>query len=200
MAQELRLPDRHLDLGCGAEPRNPYTRGELHGIDIRPRPSQGKIIHAVADLTLQPIPYRDDFFGSVSAFDFLEHVPRLLISADGKTSVFPFIRLMDEIWRVLAPGGRLYAVTPCFPSQAAFQDPTHVNVISELTHVYFCGDEPLGQIYGFKGRFRALRTDWVVLKDCARAEEPGLSQRFRWLRRKLKGNLTHLRWEFEALK
>lgn len=200
MPHNSPLPDRHLDLGCGLEPRNPYARGELHGIDVRPRPTGGEVIHAVADLTLQPIPYADGFFGSVSAFDFLEHVPRLLVTADGKATLFPFIRLMDEIWRVLAPGGRLYAVTPCFPSQAAFQDPTHVNFISVLTHEYFCGLEPQGRMYGFKGHFLELRTGWVVLKDCARAEPHNLSQRFRWLRRKLKGKLTHFLWEFEAVK
>ena len=200
MAQDRPLPDRHLDLGCGMEPRNPYGRGELHGIDVRPRPAGGKVIHAVADLILQPIPYADGFFGSVSAFDFLEHVPRLATAADGRSTQFPFVRLMDEIWRVLAPGGRLYAITPCFPSQAAFQDPTHVNFISVLTHEYFCGDEPQGRMYGFKGHFRELRTGWVVLKDCARAGEPTFSQRFRWLRRRLKGKLTHYLWEFEAVK
>lgn len=200
MTRDLVLPDKHLDLGCGMEPRNPYGRGELHGIDVRPRPASGTIIHAVADLTLQPIPYADSCFGSVSAFDFLEHVPRLLVTADGKGTVFPFVRLMDEIWRVLAPGGRLYAVTPCFPSQAAFQDPTHVNFISVLTHEYFCGEDPQGRMYGFKGHFRELRIGWVVLKDCAIARQPSLSQRFRWLRRKLKGKLTHYLWEFEAVK
>jgi len=199
MAHDRPLPDRHLDLGCGTEPRNPYGRSELHGIDIRSRPSDGKIVHAVADLTLQPIPYPDDFFGSLSAFDFLEHVPRLLTVGDTRT-VFPFVRLMDEIWRVLAPGGRLYAITPCFPSQAAFQDPTHVNFISVLTHEYFCGDEPQGRMYGFKGHFLELRTGWVVLKDCAQARPPGFPQRMRWLRRKLKGKLTHFLWEFEAVK
>ncbi len=200
MANELPLPDRHLDLGCGMEPRNPYGRRELHGIDVRPRPAGGRVVHAVADLTLQPIPYADGFFGSVSAFDFLEHVPRLLTTADGKATVFPFVRLMDEIWRVLAPGGRLYAITPCFPSLAAFQDPTHVNFISVLTHEYFCGEDPQGRMYGFKGHFRELRTGWVVLKDSAVAGQPSLSQRLRWLRRKLKGKLTHYLWEFEAVK
>ena len=46
MPHDLPLPDRHLDLGCGMEPRNPYGRGELHGIDVRPRPAGGKVIHA----------------------------------------------------------------------------------------------------------------------------------------------------------
>lgn len=194
------LPDRHLDLGCGMEPRNPYGRSELHGLDVRPRSADSNIIHAVADLALQPIPYADSFFGSVSAFDFLEHIPRQIPAPDGKNMVFPFVRLMNEIWRVLAPGGRLYAVTPCIPSQAAFQDPTHVNFISVLTHTYFCGNPPQGRMYGFAGNFLNLRTGWVVLKDCERAHHLSLPQRFRWLRRSLKGKLTHYLWELEAVK
>ena len=198
--EEIPLPDRHLDLGCGMEPRNPYRRGSLYGIDVRSYPSDGSITHAVANLALEPIPFKENFFGSVSAFDFLEHMPRLLSAADGKTTVFPFVRLMNEIWRVLAPCGRFYAVTPCFPSQAAFQDPTHVNFISVLTHEYFCGENPQGRMYGFHGHFRELRTEWVILKDSATADERGLSQSFRRLRRKVKGKLTHFLWEFEALK
>ncbi len=200
MLQELYLPDTHLDLGCGIEPHNPYLRGSLYGIDIRPYHGNNNIIHVVANLALEPIPFPDNFFGSVSAFDFLEHIPRILTTQDNRTTVFPFVQVMNEISRVLAPGGRLYAVTPCFPSQAAFQDPTHVNFISVLTHEYFCGSKPQGAMYGFNGHFRELRTGWVVLKDSTIADQRKFSHRFRWLRRKLKGKLTHYLWEFEVIK
>ncbi|MDQ3205818.1 MAG: hypothetical protein M3Q40_04805 [Pseudomonadota bacterium] len=40
---------------------------------------------------LEPIPYPDGSFGSVSAYDFLEHVPRIFPSADGRATVFPFV-------------------------------------------------------------------------------------------------------------
>jgi len=29
------IPDRHLDLGCGLKPRNPYSRQQLIGVDVR---------------------------------------------------------------------------------------------------------------------------------------------------------------------
>ena len=64
---------------------------------------------------------------------------------------------MSEISLVLRPGGMLYAVTPCYPSREAFQDPTHVNIITDRTHLYFCGDEPLGRMYGFTDRFTVRR-------------------------------------------
>ena len=114
-----------------------------------------------ANLALAPIPWPDGHFGSVSAFDFLEHVPRVLATADGSTTFFPFVKLMHEIWRVLAPAGLFYAITPGFPREEAFRDPTHVNYLSERSHEYFCGESPLGRMYGFAGEFRIVRTRWV---------------------------------------
>src|SRR3984885_14617504 len=102
----MAVPDRHLDLGCGEIPRNPYSRSQVCGVDVRPLAAQGSFEHKVANLFVEPIPYGDDSFGSVSAYDFIEHVPRLLSTPDGRSTTFPFIRLMNEIWRVLAPGGR----------------------------------------------------------------------------------------------
>lgn len=155
--------DRHLDLGCGRFPRNPYARRHLSGVDIRPLQEAEGFDYRVANLILEPIPYPDNSFLSVSAFDFIEHIPRIF-PGDGGT-VFPFVRLMDEIWRVLAPGGRLYALTPAFPAPEAFTDPTHVNIITDKTHTYFCGEKPMGRMYGFKGRFKALRCERVALSE-----------------------------------
>jgi SAM-dependent methyltransferase len=106
---------RHLDLGCGQIPRNPYNRPELFGIDVRALPPQPGVDLYVANLSLEPIPFPDNYFASVSAFDYLEHVPRLLLTPDGADTIFPFVRLMSEIWRVLAPRGRFYALTPAYP-------------------------------------------------------------------------------------
>lgn len=210
--------DRHLDLGCGKFPRNPYGRARVCGVDIRPLAAEG-FEYRVANLALQPIPWPDASFGSVSAYDFIEHVPRLLSSADGDETVFPFVRLMDEVWRVLVPGGRFYALTPAWPHADAFTDPTHVNIITAHTHEYFCGDSPLARMYGFRGRFQALRVDWVRIRDAygARADAPEnhggwppLKRAARWLRhasRRLRGKVDpslppkhYLLWELEAVK
>jgi SAM-dependent methyltransferase len=156
-------PDRHLDLGCGRFPRNPYARRQLCGVDIRPLGDAEGFDYRVANLIVQPIPYPDRHFASVSAFDFIEHVPRVFPGEGG--TIFPFVRLMDEIWRVLAPGGRLYALTPAFPAPEAFTDPTHVNIITDKTHEYFCGDKPMGRMYGFQGSFELVRCEWVSLGE-----------------------------------
>lgn len=192
-------PTRHLDLGCGSVPRNPYRHQELHGIDIAPRGETPGCEVRGANLTLQPVPYPDGHFDAVSAFDFFEHVPRVLPTADGLGTRFPFIELMNEVWRVLKPGGRLYALTPCYPAQEAFQDPTHVNIITARTHLYFTGREPMGRMYGFRGHFDLLRADWVVSRDATDATATlDWHQRIRHWNYRRKGKLSHLCWEFAA--
>lgn len=194
------LPDLHLDLGCGTQPRNPYGRARSCGVDVRALTAADGTEIRVANLAVDPIPFADGLFGSVSAFDFIEHVPRVLPTVDGRGTRAPFIELMNEIWRVLAPGGRFWALTPAFPHAQAFQDPTHCNFITEDTHQYFCGEKPYGAIYGFKGRFLAHRVHWV-LPDHAWTNAPlSLRQRLRHLRRRARGRLTHLLWDLEAIK
>ena len=190
---------RHLDLGCGPVPRNPYQQDELFGVDIAPTENSAQITIRQANLTLQPIPFPDHYFDSLSAFDFLEHVPRVLPTPDGLSTRFPFIELMNEIHRVLRPGGILYALTPCYPAYEAFQDPTHVNIMTEKTHLYFTGANPLGRMYGFSGQFEARKVEWVVHKDALTPLVPlNLSQKFRRMNYKLKGKFTHIAWEFIA--
>jgi SAM-dependent methyltransferase len=193
------LPDVHLDLGCGKFPRNPYRRSQLAGVDLRPLAKAEGFELRCANLAIDPIPWPDHVFGSVSAFDFIEHMPRVLPTADGRGTRAPFIELMNEIWRVLAPGGRLYALTPAYPAAMAFQDPTHVNIITERTHEYFCGPNPLGRMYGFDGAFHCVRAEWVVSRDAETAVTFDRGQLLRRWRRRMKGQLTHLLWESEAL-
>ena len=81
----------------------------------------------------------------------------------------------------------------------AFQDPTHVNIMTEKTHLYFTGEKPLGRMYGFSGQFEARKVEWVVHKDALTPLIPlNLSQKFRRMNYKLKGKFTHIAWEFIA--
>ena len=209
----MTLPDRHLDLGCGEKPRNPYSRGTLCGVDVRHLPPRDGFEYRSANLFIEPIPYDSDRFGSVSAYDFIEHVPRILQTPDGRGTSFPFVALMNEIWRVLAPNGRFYALTPAYPNAEAFTDPTHVNVITDQTHTYFCGDEPLGRMYGFIGSFRAIAVRRVYRSDAYsplagsvqnNSRTKSLSRRLRswsrWLRGKQPLRPAYLMWELVAIK
>jgi len=129
-----------LDLGCGETIRNPYQAKTVVGLDLEQ-----------ADLAIQPIPYRDDLFDFVTAYDFLEHIPRLLYLPQRR---YPFVELMSEIWRVMRVGGKFLSSTPAFPHAPAFQDPTHVNIITPLTFAeYFDDEKTWAKQYGFKGKF-----------------------------------------------
>ena len=213
----MTISDRHLDLGCGELPRNPYGRPLVCGIDIRALDSTPGFDYRAANLMLEPIPYADAHFASVSAYNFIEHIPRVMPAAGHGGTVFPFIRLMQEIWRVLEPGGRFYAVTPAFPHPEAFADPTHVNIITETTHEYFCGERPLGHMYGFEGRFEVVRIEWTHFADaCGSLSGANGSRRrvsgtrrvahgIRGLLRRLRGKpaagrMGFLIWELQAVK
>ena len=190
-------PRRTLDLGCGPTPRNPFKAEQVSGIDIRDNP---KLDIRHADLTVERIPFDDATFDYVTAFDFIEHVPRVTYLPARR---FPFIELMNEIWRVLKPGGLLYAVTPVYPHVAAFQDPTHVNALTTGTHEYFVRPRRLAAMYGFVGDFVARRIEPTRHHDSAAAYHPPPAnawQRLRLAHRIRRGACGHVIWELEAVK
>jgi SAM-dependent methyltransferase len=156
---------KSLDLGCGSNPRNPFDSDELFGIDIH-GDIENKIIQA--DLVVEPIPFKSNSFEYVTAYDFLEHIPRIIYNPNRRN---PFIELMNEIYRVLKADGLFLSSTPAYPHAEAFQDPTHVNIITETTFsAYFDDVKRLASVYGFKGSFKVLLQEWhgphllVVLK------------------------------------
>ncbi len=145
------LNSKTLDLGCGEVPRNPFQAEHFYGIDIRENLGNG--IKA-ADLVISPIPFESNTFDRVTAFDFIEHIPRIIYAPDKK---FPFVNLMNEIWRVLKPDGIFLSSTPIYPFSPAFRDPTHVNFITDETFaLYFDNQYRLASMYGFHGSFEVL--------------------------------------------
>lgn len=193
---------RHLDLGCGLAPRNPFGAQSTFGCDVRDINLDVERIgfeYKRVNLVVEPIPYPDSYFDSVSAFDFLEHIPRQIVLANGEVSN-PFIKLMSEVHRVLIPGGRLLAFTPGYPRAEAFTDPTHVNFITDRTHEYFTGVNPTGAMYGFKGAFEAVQVRWEASANAYDLNQPGWRKTMRRLHRRLvRGGMTHLLWEFAAI-
>lgn len=191
------VSDKHLDLGCGDLPRNPYNAQNLYGLDIRKYSDTAQVKFCVANLSLEKIPFETGFFSSVSAFDFIEHIPRVLYDPARGGTFFPFIELMNEIHRVLKPKGRFYAVTPFFPAEEAFKDPTHVNFISSNTHRYFCGDNPMARMYGFNGDFDLLSVVKGVPRNFHNPSRPRWAEQLAYVRRYLTNDITHIKWEFQ---
>jgi SAM-dependent methyltransferase len=147
---------RSLDIGCGDVMRNPFAADEGFGVDIREHLA-GNVISA--DLTTENIPFANEFFDFVTAYDFIEHVPR--ISSD-RNRRFPFVALMNEIHRVLKIDGYFLSVTPAYPFPSAFRDPTHINIITDETFpVYFDNKHRYAAMYGFSGHFSVIRQGWL---------------------------------------
>lgn len=149
----------HLDLGCGANKNEGFV-----GMDVRKLPGVD-IVHNIEQF---PYPLPDESCSMVVASHVLEHItpmstdPRLsglidlllkkkvltkkeIEDAIGDHHVFgTFMTLMDEIWRILKPGGKFAFVVPYAGSAGFYQDPTHINPISEATPFYFDPTHPSG--------------------------------------------------------
>jgi len=202
----LETASRHLDLGSGNRPRNPFAAREVFGLDLNPpredRKSQNnvKVTIVQGDATLG-IPFPDAHFSSVSAYDFLEHVPRVQQSSTETVLRFPFVWVMNEVWRVLVHGGTFIASTPAFPSSKAFQDPTHVNFITLGTHQYFTGPTPSARDYGFNGQFELQYAGWDAENNAWNPGQAKLGKIYRNFEHIFfKGGRSHITWRFVAVK
>ena len=207
----------HVDLGAGNSPRNPFRASSLVATDFHSNFTNSNGVKFLqADLTSR-LPFQDGEISSFSAYDLLEHIPRWERTSIGQIQ-FPFISLMNEINRCLKNGGIFVAVTPAFPSTAAFQDPTHVNFISRETLSYFLGTEPWARQlgYGFQGSFEVIYEGWLLgigpyperienrmNQDTGKNQwlnylyqhQPVLYYSLKWLKRKLsRKSPTHLLW------
>lgn len=123
--QPLPVQKFHLDVGCGSNKRQGWIgldRRELPGIDI---------IH---DAEVLPWPLSDDSCAIILMSHLWEHLKPWLS-----------IDIMNEMWRILAPGGQLQLVTPYGYSTGFLQDPTHCNPSNAQTWQYF---DPQYELYG----------------------------------------------------
>ncbi len=107
-----------LDLACGKRCRPGFT-----GVDISPDCDAS----VVCDLRIVPWPWPDCSVSEVVCQHFFEH----LTGAER-------IAFMEELHRVLIPGGRALLVTPYWTSWRAVADPTHVfPPVVEQSFLYF---------------------------------------------------------------
>lgn len=103
----------------------------------------------VLDVT-RGLPYDDNSVDMVAAMDFLEHIPT------GKT-----VALIEEVYRVLKPGGEFISVTPSTDGRGAFQDPTHVSFWNANSWLYYM-DDAYRALYGIRAKFSGSIMDVIT--------------------------------------
>jgi SAM-dependent methyltransferase len=116
-----------IDLGCGENKNEGFVGMDyrkLKGVDI---------VHDIEDF---PYPLPDECASLAVASHVVEHInPHKGV----------FIDFMNEVWRILKPGGEFMIATPYAGSPGFYQDPTHINPCNEKTWEYF---DPLAKMTG----------------------------------------------------
>lgn len=125
---------RVLDLGCGRS----KLRGSV-GIDYAGA-ADADIRH---DLNIYPYPPADNSFDAVVMRNFIEHVADV-------------VKLMEEVHRIVRPGGDVFITTPHFSSVYSYQDPTHIRHLAYDSMDYFTSETKHSNFYTAR-RFTIVR-------------------------------------------
>ena len=133
---------RELLIGCGNKKAKVLNIGRpeftnLTTLDIDPN-TGADVIH---DLTVLPLPFEDDTFNEIHAYEVLEHT--------GQQGDFRFFfAQFSEFWRILKPGGALIGTSPSLDSPWLWGDPGHTRVICQQSFVFLDQqqyDQQIGQ-------------------------------------------------------
>lgn len=116
------------------------------------------------------LPLPDNSVGCIRAFDFLEHIALCRDSTcdhgAGGVRGKCVVGLMNELYRVLVPGGWLVTRTPSTDGRGAFQDPTHVSFWNQNSFWYYTRRQQAQYVPGIRCRFQGTRiwqtfpTEW----------------------------------------
>lgn len=120
-----------------------------------------------------PLPFEDNSADEIHAYEVLEHMGR---QGDWRF----FLAQFEDFWRILKPGGLLFASTPHPTSPWAFGDPGHTRLIPVEATIFLSQEEYRKQVgvtpmtdyrFVYKGDFRLVEngitpshTTWFVLQ------------------------------------
>lgn len=139
----LAEPDEYHELlmGCGSrtvkdisltgkEAFHQLTRLDYNG-DHKP--------DVVWDLRQHPLPFEDNTFDEIHAYEVLEHLAQ---QGDYRF----FFAEFSEYWRILKPGGHFFASSPDYRSKWAWGDPSHTRVMQPENLVFLDQDAYSNQV------------------------------------------------------
>lgn len=145
-----------VNLGAGSDVLAGYVNHDLAALPG---------IHVVHNLNQYPWPWADGSIDEIKMYDVLEHLD-------------DFMKAMEEIFRVLAPGGRCHVSVPYWNSWCAYADPTHKRGFHEITFRFFdpesvyCQERP----YYTKARFRIIEEEFVLVPFSPYFALPGVGE------------------------
>ena len=93
-------------------------------------------------------PWPEGSVERVRAWDIIEHLPDKMLT-------------MNELWRVLEPGGIADIAVPTTDGSGAWQDPTHVSFWNRRSFLYYEAGNPyrerFAKSYGIQAKFRTVQ-------------------------------------------
>lgn len=104
-----------LNLGCGNDYKKDYINIDKNN-DVK--------CDQIVDLENDVFPWEDNSVEEIVAKHLVEHI-------------WKRDRFMNECWRVLKQGGRMYIETPTAGTVAYWKDPTHISGWVEQTFRYY---------------------------------------------------------------
>lgn len=124
-----------LDIACGQRKREGFT-----GIDI----AKCDGVDIVHNLNQFPWPIPDGSVTEAVCSHYIEHIPLAywnpgdVYTPEMKSpkSVDALCKFFEEVYRILAPGGKLEIIAPYYNHQRCWQDPTHRRAICDATFFY----------------------------------------------------------------
>lgn len=131
-----------INLGCGKDIRNGWInvdKIDLDGVDV------------VHDLDVFPWPFDTASVDRIRMDNSLEHLNDV-------------VAVIEELYRVLKPGGIVCIRVPLAPSHLAFMDPTHKHFFTKKSIHYFID----GHKYGYYSQARFI----LVSESCFRVSFP----------------------------